>query len=171
MKFRQIIFLIIVLITYGCTMDSTSTKDDNSRNDTNYNKRFDRIVKDFYWKRVKTYHNAVDKFLVEKEFNEIIKDSLKNIVGRAGTIWNNTFDTLRNRREIIFIDSSMNYFYLLSTENNNINHIGFGDSIKFNGRLLGFFFNEDKQNPELAQPTFVASIDTLFIIKNHERRK
>ena len=148
----------------GCAENNTSMIND----DNNYNKKFERLVKNFFWKRANTYHNRLDRFLVEKEFNETIRDSLRDIVGRPGTIWNNSFDTLRQRREMLLVDSDMNYFYILLKENNYISQIKFGDSITFDGSLLGFFIDEDKKNPELSEPTFVASADSITIIKHHD---
>ena len=164
MKQLVALFIVSSVIVGGCSTNNAST---NSEED--YNKKFDRIEKDFFWKRANNYKNRVDRFLIEKEFNESIRDSLRNIVGRPGTIWHNSFDTSRERREMLFIDSDMHYFYLLPKENSYTQQIQFGDSILFNGRLLGYFIDEYKENPELSEPTFVAVADSIIVIKHRPK--
>lgn len=71
---------------------------------------FKATVNKFEFERINAQGDLIDEFIAEQKFTQAIKSNFYNINWDPVKVLHNSWDTLRERREMILLDSAVNFY-------------------------------------------------------------
>jgi hypothetical protein len=155
------ILVLVIILFVGCNNHNTLSKPLTilSNEDS-----FQSVVSRFQYKRYSIYNNKIDRFLVENKFLDSLRNTLREMKKFKATVLSNSFDSARQRREMMLIDEKAHFFHAIIQNNNFTKKIPMWSNVKMSGILFGFIFQPTEKNPELDIPEFILGIDTIEIV-------
>lgn len=159
---------VVALLLSSCVDKKDKNMDEEPEylSEEDYNIQFDTLAHNFLYERYRVYEDQISRCAVENKFSNLLHAKLKTLMWRQGRVLLNSLDTSSNTREIIMMDNKSYMFQARSFNNSYTASINVWDSVKIHGEMIGFLY--DRSNGELDDPTFMAVLDSIKIIKRNK---
>ncbi len=161
MKYFKLTGCLFIGLMISISCDSNKATIRSSPVSTNVDS-FNSDVSKFEFSRYKVYKNHMDLFLVENSFYKTLMKKYKKIYLFPMQILHNSFDTLRERRQMILVDTNAIFYYAIVPDNGFTRKLPVSNKIVYvDSEIMGFKITDDMENPGLEMPEFYISIDSI----------
>lgn len=152
--------LIVFIIIISCDNNEISIQQQPVKTNAD---SFRADVTKFQFTRYKVYKNHMDLFLVENSFYKKLMEKYKEVYLFPMHIFHNSFDTLRERRQMLLLDTNgINYSAIVPDNEFTRKFAGNLETLYYvDSRIMGFKITDDKEDPGLETPTFYIQIDSI----------